>query len=511
MVSATGTPPQEALAGLLTNGLDEPASQIFEPAQRGARRPRGWLVRRALLAADLLGLACALAVPALIFGVGGSHANRLGYAGEYAVLAAALPAWVLVAKLYGLYDRDEEYTDHSTVDDISGVFQLVTLISWLLVALIYVLPVAQPAFGKILTFWAAAVLAIPLARASSRCYCRRRESYTQNTVIVGAGDVGQLIARKLLYHPEYGINVVGFVDAEPKERGPGLSDLTLLGAPEDLPDIIERYDVTRVIIAFSREQHRATLDLIRDLKDLDMQVDVVPRLFELVPPELRVHQIEGLPVLSLPPFRLSRSSRLIKRSFDLALTVPALIILSPVFAVIAALIKLDSPGPVFFRQIRMGVGGEAFRIYKFRSMRADADERKHEVAHLNKYLSPGGDPRMFKIPDDPRVTRVGHWLRRLSLDELPQLINVVRGEMSLVGARPLILEEDQHIEDWGRRRLDLSPGITGLWQVLGRNNIPFEEMLALDYRYVTNWSLGLDLRLILRTIPVLVRPSRGAV
>jgi lipopolysaccharide/colanic/teichoic acid biosynthesis glycosyltransferase len=216
-------------------------------------------------------------------------------------------------------------------------------------------------------------------------------------------------------------------------------------------------------------------------------------------------------VLCLPPFRLSRSSRLIKRSFDLALTVPALIILSPVFAVIAALIKLDSPGPVFFRQIRMGVGGEAFRIYKFRSMRADADERKHEVAHLNKYLSPGGDPRMFKIPDDPRVTRVGHWLRRLSLDELPQLINVVRGEMSLVGARPLILEEDQHIEDWGRRRLDLSPGITGLWQVLGRNNIPFEEMLALDYRYVTNWSLGLDLRLILRTIPVLVRPSRGAV
>ena len=265
-----------------------------------------------------------------------------------------------------------------------------------------------------------------------------------------------------------------------------------------------------MIIAFSREQHEDTLDLIRELRDIDVYVDVVPRLYELIPPELRVNQVEGVPLLSLPPFRLSRSSELIKRSVDLALTVPALIILSPVLAVIAALIKLDSPGPVFFRQVRMGAGDRTFHIYKFRSMHADADARKHEVAHLNKYLRPGGDPRMFKIPDDPRVTRVGRVLRRFSLDELPQLINVTRGEMSLVGARPLILEEDQHIKDWGRCRLDLRPGITGLWQVLGRNDIPFEEMVALDYRYVTNWSLGFDLRLILRTLPLLARTSRGA-
>jgi lipopolysaccharide/colanic/teichoic acid biosynthesis glycosyltransferase len=163
-----------------------------------------------------------------------------------------------------------------------------------------------------------------------------------------------------------------------------------------------------------------------------------------------------------------------------------------------------------FRQIRAaGDNGAVFRIWKFRTMAADADERKHEVAHLNKHLAPGEDPRMFKIDDDPRVTRVGAFLRRWSLDELPQLLNVARGEMSLVGPRPLILDEHRHVVDWGQRRLDLKPGLTGLWQVLGRDAISFDEMVRLDYRYVTNWSLGEDLRLILRTLPVIAR-SHGA-
>jgi lipopolysaccharide/colanic/teichoic acid biosynthesis glycosyltransferase len=181
-------------------------------------------------------------------------------------------------------------------------------------------------------------------------------------------------------------------------------------------------------------------------------------------------------------------------------------VLAPLLAAIALAIRLDSKGPVFFRQVRMGRGG-TFRIWKFRTMIADADERKHEVAHLNKHLANGGDPRMFKITNDPRVTRVGAFLRRYSLDELPQLFNVVTGEMSLVGPRPLILDEDQYIDSWGRQRLDLKPGITGQWQVLGRTEIPFEEMVKLDYLYVTSWSLFTDLKLILRTVPVLVGTS----
>jgi lipopolysaccharide/colanic/teichoic acid biosynthesis glycosyltransferase len=195
---------------------------------------------------------------------------------------------------------------------------------------------------------------------------------------------------------------------------------------------------------------------------------------------------------------------------DLTLTSVGLILLSPLLLVIALLIKLDSPGPVFFRQVRMGTSERTFKIFKFRTMREDADLRKEEVAHLNMHAINGGDSRMFKVPNDPRVTRVGAFLRRYSLDELPQLLNVVRGEMSLVGPRPLILDEDRYIETWGRQRLTLKPGITGPWQVLGRNHIPFGEMIRLDYMYVTNWSLSNDIKWSLRTIPVLFRSCSSA-
>ena len=194
---------------------------------------------------------------------------------------------------------------------------------------------------------------------------------------------------------------------------------------------------------------------------------------------------------------------------DLVVAIPTLLFLSPLFAAVAVLIKVDSRGPVFFRQVRMGSGDRTFRIFKFRSMCVDADAKKAEVAHLNHHLAHGDDARMFKIPDDPRITRVGRVLRRFSLDELPQLINVVRGEMSLVGPRPLILDEDRHVVEWARRRLDLMPGVTGLWQVLGRSDIPFDEMTRLDYRYVMSWSLWGDLRLLFQTIPAIFRRRRA--
>lgn len=211
----------------------------------------------------------------------------------------------------------------------------------------------------------------------------------------------------------------------------------------------------------------------------------------------------------VPPTKLSRSSKVVKRTFDLCSAVLGLALLAPVFVLIAVLIRTDSSGPVFFRQIRMGANGAAFRIWKFRTMAVGADERKHEVAHLNKHLAPGQDARMFKINGDPRVTRIGASLRRWSLDELPQLFNVISGEMSLVGPRPLILDEHSHVNGWGWRRLDLKPGITGVWQVLGRDGIGFEEMVRFDYLYVTTWSPFADLRLIARTLPVLIR-GRGA-
>jgi exopolysaccharide biosynthesis polyprenyl glycosylphosphotransferase len=326
--------------------------------------------------------------------------------------------------------------------------------------------------------------------------------------MVGAGDVGQVVARKFLHHPEYGINLVGFVDDSPKERPSSLAHVPVLGSPDRLPALVRLFDIERVVFAFTDQPHSETLRLIRSLKDLDVQVDVVPRLFEIVGSRFGIYTVEGLPLVGLPPLRLARSAQMLKRTMDVLVSAVGLLLLAPLWIAIAVAIKLDSRGPVLFRQVRMGFEGKTFRIYKFRTMVADADQRKPEFAHLNKHAAEGGDPRMFKIEDDPRITRVGRFLRRHSLDELPQLLNVLKGEMSLVGPRPLILDEDRYVQDWARQRLNLKPGITGLWQVLGNSVIPFQEMVNLDYAYVTSWSLYGDLRLLLRTLPYFGKRSR---
>jgi exopolysaccharide biosynthesis polyprenyl glycosylphosphotransferase len=502
--------PQSVQLKELDITLDERTLEILDRRRRTAVvKRRGWLVRRMLLTADLIGLVSALLMAEWL-APARTSADAYSPLQEILAVLLTLPAWVVITKLYGLYDHDDERANHSTADDFGGVFHMVTVCVGLVTVVAYLSDVAHPSAQKLVIFWGLTIAFVCLGRAGARTLARRNAAYIQNTVIVGAGDVGQLFAKKLLIHPEYGMNLVGFVDAEPKERREDLGHLALLGDIERLPAIIRVLDVERVIVAFSNDSHEETLEWLRSLEDLDVQIDIVPRLFEFVGPGVEVHNVEGLPLIGLPPLRLSRSSRLVKRTTDLALTIPALVFLAPLFALLALMIKIDSPGPVFFRQVRIGAAGRTFRIFKFRSMHADADERKPEVAHLNRHLAPGGDPRMFKIVDDPRVTGVGKLLRRFCLDELPQLLNVLVGEMSLVGPRPLILDEDQHVERWARRRLNLKPGVTGPWQVLGRSEIPFEEMIRLDYLYVTRWSLMGDLRLIALTIPALCRRANAA-
>jgi exopolysaccharide biosynthesis polyprenyl glycosylphosphotransferase len=475
--------------------------QVVPSAALGAGKRRGWLVRRVLLLADLVGLSLAFVATQYFFAPGG----EIGQRAEVLVFLATLPGWILAARLYGLYDRDEARTDHSSVDDFVGIFRLASVGAWLLAACVLLTPSLDLQLRKVLLFWASAIVLVTAARATGRALVRRDVRYRQNTIVVGAGSVGQAFARKALSHPEYGINIVGFVDDQPKARREDLDELLLLGGMERLRELVDLYDIERVVIAFSNDSHEQTLALIRSLKDVRVQVDIVPRLYELLSPRVGLYAVEGMPLVGLPPAALAASERLVKRAMDLVLSALGLVVLAPLFALVAVLIKLDSSGPVFFRQVRMGQGGRTFRIVKFRTMCADAEERKADVAHLNKHAGAGGDPRMFKIPDDPRVTRVGRFLRRYALDELPQLINVLRGEMSLVGPRPLILSEDRHVDSWARHRLDLKPGMTGLWQVLGRNEIGFDEMIRLDYLYVKNWSLWTDLKLILHTVPVLLR------
>jgi exopolysaccharide biosynthesis polyprenyl glycosylphosphotransferase len=486
--------------------LDARTLEILDRRRRTAVvKSRGWLMRRMLLAADLTGLCAAFAIAELTFGGASAHGDAVSQLTEILLFAAVLPLWVVTAKLYGLYDRDEERADHSTADDLLGVFHLVTVGTWLAFIAAHFAHVAHPQLPKLASFWLLAIAAVPAGRALARTRCRRSIYYVQNTIIVGAGDVGQAIARKILKHQEFGMNLVGFVDARPKERSGDLGHLRLLGGIDEIPDLVRLLDVERVIVAFSNDASEDTVLLLRDLSELEVQVDIVPRFFDVLSPAVDIHSLEGVPLIGLRPPRLSRSSAILKRWLDLFGAVVGLVLLTPLFVVIAVAIKLESPGPVFFRQTRIGRGDGTFRIIKFRTMVANADARKPEIAHLNKHARNGGDPRMFKVVRDPRVTRVGRVLRRFSLDELPQLLNVLRGVMSLVGPRPLIPDEDVYVDDWGRRRLSLRPGMTGLWQVLGRSAISFEEMVSFDYVYVTSWSLWNDCQLLLRTVPAVLR------
>ncbi|HVD42988.1 MAG TPA: sugar transferase [Gaiellaceae bacterium] len=472
----------------------------------GGKRRRGWLLRRALLVADLTALTCSFALVEWAM-PGSKTADHIRINGEIILFVLTLPVWVVVAKLHGLYDGDEERAAQTTADDLVGVLHLVALGTWVLLAAGWATRWAAPETSKLLVFGVLAVVLVTVARAIARACARRTQTYVQNTVVVGAGSVGRVVARKLLGHREYGINLVGFVDSDPVTGDDPIAGLPVLGGADVLPDLIRDLSIERVVIAFSREPHEETLRVLRALKDFDVQVDIVPRFFEILGTNVCVHMVEGLPLLGMPPVRLARSSRLLKRAVDVVLASLALILLSPSLAAVALMIKLDSRGPVFFRQTRMGSGDRTFQILKFRTMRDGADDVKSSLSHLNMHN--GDDARMFKIPNDPRVTRVGHVLRRFSLDELPQLFNVLLGQMSLVGPRPLVLAEDQHVVAWARKRLELKPGVTGLWQVLGASEIPFDEMTRLDYVYVTSWSLWGDLRLMLQTIPALARARRA--
>jgi exopolysaccharide biosynthesis polyprenyl glycosylphosphotransferase len=490
---------QEAIAPIAREALV--GDRAFAP-RAPVDMPRGWLMRRLLLAADVIGLTSAFLL-ALSVGPATAVADQVDVRWAVALFVASLPLWVFLARAHSLYDRDEERSDHSTVDDLFGVFQVVTIGTWSFLAITQLAGLPHPTVPRLVIFWLTAVMLVPLLRAAIRIVGRRHPAYVQNVIIVGSGDVAQLLDGKIRQHPEYRLKVVGFVDSGDGSSSNGTGQLELIGATDDLPGLVRTHSAHRVVVAFSSDTDEQTLEVIRELQDCSVQVDIVPRLFEVLGTNAQLHTIEGVPLVGLPTPRLSNSSRFLKRALDLVGATAGLIVLAPLFTITAICIKLDSRGPVFFRQVRMGAGEQAFRVFKFRTMVDDAETLKSEVAHLNMHVN--GDPRMFKVPNDPRVTRVGGFLRRSRIDELPQLLNVIRGEMSLVGPRPLILDEDQYVVRWARCRLKLKPGMTGLWQVLGASDIPFDEMTKLDYLYVTNWSLREDLRLILLTLPALAR------
>lgn len=307
-----------------------------------------------------------------------------------------------------------------------------------------------------------------------------------------------MLAEKIATHPEYGLHTVGYLAPRPGPDDPMPPGLPWLGGVEELVVASREHRVNRILLASPDIGPDAEVGLVRRASDSGVRVSLLPHVVDVLGPSTEIDHLEGVTVLGINPPRLARSSQILKRSLDLVIAVPALVLFAPVVAVLALLVRLDSPGPAFYSQARVGRRGRTFQIWKLRTMVVGAEARESELRDKS------ADPNWLLLAEDPRVTRMGRFLRQTSLDEVPQLWNVVRGEMSLVGPRPITPEAYEGVAEWGLRRLDLTPGLTGMWQVLGRTWISFEEMIKLDYLYVTSWSLWRDIQILLKTLPVVV-------
>ena len=415
------------------------------------------------------------------------------------------PFWLAALWAFGLYREPGRSIGGANMSETLHGLTALTAASWLLlIALVFVEGPRAPV-ATLIAFWALAIVLVPAARWLGMVSVWARPAFQERVLIIGAGEVGHTLAAKISKHPELRIKLVGYLDdGEPRRNGNGGPHLPVIGVFDDLDRIVAEQQVDRVIVAFSQARHDDFLRVVRACADSGVKVNIVPRLFEVVSSRALVDDVEGIPLLDVGHIELSRFNMAVKRSFDLVVGGAIFVLALPLLGVVALVIKIDSRGPVFYRQERMGRGGRSFFMYKFRSMHVGADELRVDLAAQNEYDGP-----MFKIHVDPRVTRLGGWLRRWSVDELPQIINVMKGEMSLVGPRPLWVEEAEQCRGWTQKRLDITPGITGLWQVLGRSDIPFDEMVKLDYMYVTGWSLSWDLKLLLQTVPAVLQ-KRGA-
>jgi exopolysaccharide biosynthesis polyprenyl glycosylphosphotransferase len=453
---------------------------------------RDSLRRRALAVADVLALLGAFAAVTRV--VPPEHATG----GDVALLAA-LPLWVVLNKALRLYDRDANLLHKSTLNELPGIVHSITLGTVLAFLAGPSLTGVDIGRSQMLVFWASAMALTPALRWGARGLVRRRTP-PERVLIVGSGLVADLVAHKIAAHAEYGATLVGYVDVPSDGEVLCGSGLPHLGDVGDFEHVCREHDVERVVVAFSSLASERLLDLVGTSKRLGLKVSVVPRMFEVIGGAVEIDQVEGMTLMGLRGLTRTQSTLGLKRALDAAGAAAGLVVLSPLLLVIAVAIKATSPGPVLFAQRRVGRSNREFRMLKFRTMVQDAERLRPALEHLNEM--DGG--AMFKIREDPRVTRVGRLLRRASLDELPQLWNVLRGEMSLVGPRPLIPTENAHVIGRHRARLDLTPGLTGPWQVMGRNAIPFQEMVKLDYLYVSEWSLWNDLKLMIRTLPVVV-------
>ncbi|HEY7127949.1 MAG TPA: sugar transferase [Ktedonobacterales bacterium] len=355
--------------------------------------------------------------------------------------------------------------------------------------------------GLIIYTWIGCIVLLFLGRlliALALSFAYRHGLRRTRLLVIGSGRLGKMMMQHIAATIRLGYHIIGFID----DQHPSLTHFgrfKALGTLDELDQIIRKYRIDEVLIALPAHEHQEVLTSVRLCKQAGAEFKLIPDLYELSLSQIDMESIEGIPLIGIKSKGIGLWDAQLKRAMDLALSSLMLLVGAPLWLFVALLIKLDSPGPVFFKQKRVGKGNRPFMLYKFRSMRADADR---ELARLRQMNEAGGP--LFKMKADPRRTRVGKFIRQTSIDEIPQLLNVLRGEMSLVGPRPPLASEVDEYDLWERGRLEVHPGLTGLWQVRGRSQLDFDEMVLMDLYYIENWSLRLDIQILLQTIPAVL-------
>ena len=392
--------------------------------------------------------------------------------------------WLAVFKLVGLYEN-RRYT--AFVDEIAALFGAVTLSTFILFGLLFLYRELWFSRLVVLNVWWLAFLLLGLLRLFI-LLTGRLLHYSgfrvRNTLILGTGEIAATLAERMKNDRGLGYRVVGLLEPDDLAR---------------IKQIIQEQKVNEVVIASVDIPAEQTLDIITECERFGVGFKIVPGILDLIASRVDVDELAGVPLLTVSEIRLQGLNAFLKRALDIGLTGLGLLLISPLLLLIALLVKLTSPGPVFYTQERIGLDGKSFRMFKFRSMIAEADQVFLELESKSEVAG-----HLFKMKADPRVTPLGRFMRRFSLDELPQLLNVLLGQMSLVGPRPPLPREVVKYNAWHLKRLRVRPGITGPWQVSGRSHLPFDDMVRLDIYYIENWSLWLDLKILLRTVPVVL-------
>jgi exopolysaccharide biosynthesis polyprenyl glycosylphosphotransferase len=464
------------------------------PLPEFASGRREFRLRRLLLVADLMALALAMCTWTVL---------PVRHLDQHLLWAAvSLPFWIVLFNAYGLYGTGLHRVGHATIDDISALCHALLVGSVGLWLFFQVAPGGKLAFSELLVFTGSAFLLSTALRSLARALAVRAMG-PERVLFVGSGPMTPILVRQILAQPRHGMEPVYALTREENGVWPLPLEPSEPLVDADPVAVIHEYQIERVIVSAEGIEDEALLELVNACRLEGVKINALPSLAAMMGSRATLDDLEGITLIGINAPALPRSSRYFKRAMDIVGAAVLLALTSPVWIVAAIAVKLDSPGPILFRQSRIGRQGKPFRLTKFRSMIADAEARREALLAMSR------QDKWLDLENDPRITRVGRILRHTSIDELPQLWNVLKGDMSLVGPRPLIAEEDQNVSGWARRRLDLTPGITGPWQVMGRARIPFEQMIMLDYLYVANWSLWADVRLLIETVPVVIT-RRGA-